>query len=182
MIRDQLEERGVTDPRVLEAMCSMPRHPFVPDALRRCRLWRPSTSHRPRTDDFAAVYRCDDDPVAGASPGRQDPRDWDRLGLSGRGPHATGAPRVHHRDRRAPCRAGEKTSADARLRSCWAIRTGKSPRSTDRRWREPFSGGGRRWARASWSWGAVASRAFLTSSSEASRRKLPGSVKSRSSS
>ncbi len=34
MLRERLEERGITDPRVLEAMRSVPRHLFVPDALR----------------------------------------------------------------------------------------------------------------------------------------------------
>jgi protein-L-isoaspartate(D-aspartate) O-methyltransferase len=34
MIRDPIEERGVTDPRVLEAMQAVPRHLFVPEALR----------------------------------------------------------------------------------------------------------------------------------------------------
>ena len=32
MVRDQIEERGVRDPRVLEAMRAVPRHEFVPPA------------------------------------------------------------------------------------------------------------------------------------------------------
>jgi protein-L-isoaspartate(D-aspartate) O-methyltransferase len=32
MVRDQIEARGVRDPRVLEAMRTVPRHRFVPDA------------------------------------------------------------------------------------------------------------------------------------------------------
>lgn len=34
MIRDQIEARGVTDPSVLKAMASVPRHLFVPESLR----------------------------------------------------------------------------------------------------------------------------------------------------
>lgn len=34
MVRDQIEERGVSDPRVLDAMRTVPRHLFVPKALR----------------------------------------------------------------------------------------------------------------------------------------------------
>ncbi len=34
MVQDQLEVRGITDPRVLEAMRSVPRHLFVPAPLR----------------------------------------------------------------------------------------------------------------------------------------------------
>jgi protein-L-isoaspartate(D-aspartate) O-methyltransferase len=34
MVRQQIEERGVRDPRVLEAMRAVPRHRFVPDDLR----------------------------------------------------------------------------------------------------------------------------------------------------
>ncbi len=33
MVRDQIEARGVRDPRVLEAMRTVPRHLFVPDEL-----------------------------------------------------------------------------------------------------------------------------------------------------
>ncbi len=35
MVRDQIERRGVVDPRVLRAMESVPRHLFVPEAFRR---------------------------------------------------------------------------------------------------------------------------------------------------
>jgi protein-L-isoaspartate(D-aspartate) O-methyltransferase len=35
MIRDQLQARGIRDPRVLEAMRRVPRHRFVPEDLRR---------------------------------------------------------------------------------------------------------------------------------------------------
>jgi protein-L-isoaspartate(D-aspartate) O-methyltransferase len=35
MVRSQIEDRGVSDPRVLEAMRSVPRHRFVPDDYRR---------------------------------------------------------------------------------------------------------------------------------------------------
>ena len=34
MVRDQLEVRGIRDPRVLEAMRRVPRHAFVPESLR----------------------------------------------------------------------------------------------------------------------------------------------------
>jgi protein-L-isoaspartate(D-aspartate) O-methyltransferase len=34
MVRDQIEARGVRDPRVLDAMRRVPRHLFVPDAVR----------------------------------------------------------------------------------------------------------------------------------------------------
>jgi len=34
MVREQLEPRGITDPRVLEAMRRVPRHLFVPEELR----------------------------------------------------------------------------------------------------------------------------------------------------
>ena len=34
MVRDQIERRGVREPRVLEAMRTVPRHLFVPEALR----------------------------------------------------------------------------------------------------------------------------------------------------
>lgn len=34
MVQDQIEERGVSDPRVLAAMRKIPRHEFVPPALR----------------------------------------------------------------------------------------------------------------------------------------------------
>jgi protein-L-isoaspartate(D-aspartate) O-methyltransferase len=34
MVRDQIEARGVRDPRVLEAMRRVPRHLFVPDTVR----------------------------------------------------------------------------------------------------------------------------------------------------
>ncbi len=34
MVRDQIEARGVSDPRVLDAMRTVPRHLFVPEALR----------------------------------------------------------------------------------------------------------------------------------------------------
>ena len=34
MVKDQIEERGVADPRVLQAMRKVPRHEFVPPALR----------------------------------------------------------------------------------------------------------------------------------------------------
>jgi protein-L-isoaspartate(D-aspartate) O-methyltransferase len=34
MVREQLEARGIRDPRVLAAMASVPRHEFVPEALR----------------------------------------------------------------------------------------------------------------------------------------------------
>jgi protein-L-isoaspartate(D-aspartate) O-methyltransferase len=34
MVRDQVERRGVRDPRVLEAMRTVPRHRFVPEPLR----------------------------------------------------------------------------------------------------------------------------------------------------
>src|SRR5467141_3468131 len=34
MVRDQIERRGVRDPRVLRAMSTVPRHRFVPEALR----------------------------------------------------------------------------------------------------------------------------------------------------
>jgi protein-L-isoaspartate(D-aspartate) O-methyltransferase len=34
MVRDQIERRGVRDPRVLEAMRAVPRHLFVPESLR----------------------------------------------------------------------------------------------------------------------------------------------------
>jgi protein-L-isoaspartate(D-aspartate) O-methyltransferase len=34
MVRDQIERRGVRDPRVLAAMRAVPRHAFVPSALR----------------------------------------------------------------------------------------------------------------------------------------------------
>ena len=34
MVHDQIEERGVTDPRVLEAMRAVPRYRFVPETLR----------------------------------------------------------------------------------------------------------------------------------------------------
>lgn len=34
MVRDQIEERGVTEERVLEAMSAVPRHMFVPESLR----------------------------------------------------------------------------------------------------------------------------------------------------
>lgn len=33
MVREQLQPRGITDPRVLEVMNSVPRHLFVDDAL-----------------------------------------------------------------------------------------------------------------------------------------------------
>jgi len=35
MVEEQLRERGVSDPRVLEAMAEIPREHFVPDRLRR---------------------------------------------------------------------------------------------------------------------------------------------------
>src|SRR5207248_1464523 len=35
MVRDQLQARGITDPRVLQAMQRVPRHPFVVDELRK---------------------------------------------------------------------------------------------------------------------------------------------------
>lgn len=35
MVREQIEPRGVTDPRVLAAMQTVPRHRFVPDHLRK---------------------------------------------------------------------------------------------------------------------------------------------------
>ncbi|MCG8529132.1 MAG: protein-L-isoaspartate O-methyltransferase, partial [Desulfovibrionales bacterium] len=34
MVQEQLERRGITDPRVLTAMQAVPRHEFVQDALR----------------------------------------------------------------------------------------------------------------------------------------------------
>lgn len=34
MVREQIERRGVRDPRVLAAMATVPRHLFVPEALR----------------------------------------------------------------------------------------------------------------------------------------------------
>ncbi len=34
MVRRQIEARGITDPRVLEAMRAVPRHLFVPEAVR----------------------------------------------------------------------------------------------------------------------------------------------------
>jgi len=34
MVRDQIEKRGVRDPRVLAAMASVPRHLFVPESYR----------------------------------------------------------------------------------------------------------------------------------------------------
>lgn len=34
MVREQIERRGVSNPRVLQAMRSVPRHEFVPDDLR----------------------------------------------------------------------------------------------------------------------------------------------------
>src|SRR5437867_4240791 len=34
MVRDQIERRGVKDPRILQAMMTVPRHLFVPEALR----------------------------------------------------------------------------------------------------------------------------------------------------
>lgn len=36
---DQIAARGVTDPRVLEAMRAVPRHEFVPDAIRGDAYW-----------------------------------------------------------------------------------------------------------------------------------------------
>ena len=33
MVKEQIEARGVTNPRVLEAMRAVPRHEFVPKAL-----------------------------------------------------------------------------------------------------------------------------------------------------
>lgn len=33
MVRDQIERRGIHDPRVLQAMCSVPRHRFVPSSM-----------------------------------------------------------------------------------------------------------------------------------------------------
>ncbi len=35
MVREQIQERGVSDPRVLEAMRTVPRHRFVPEELAR---------------------------------------------------------------------------------------------------------------------------------------------------
>lgn len=34
MVREQIEQRGITDPRILEAMRRVPRHLFVPEPLR----------------------------------------------------------------------------------------------------------------------------------------------------
>jgi protein-L-isoaspartate(D-aspartate) O-methyltransferase len=34
MVREQIEARGVSDPSVLEALRSVPRHEFVPDEYR----------------------------------------------------------------------------------------------------------------------------------------------------
>ena len=34
MVREQIERRGIRDPRVLEAMRRVPREAFVPEALR----------------------------------------------------------------------------------------------------------------------------------------------------
>ncbi len=34
MVRNQIEKRGVTDPRILRAMCEIPRAGFVPEELR----------------------------------------------------------------------------------------------------------------------------------------------------
>jgi len=39
MVADQIAARGVADPRVLEAMRAVPRHEFVPDAVRGDAYW-----------------------------------------------------------------------------------------------------------------------------------------------
>ena len=40
MVREQIEARGVRDPRVLAALRAVPRHRFVPEAWRERRLRR----------------------------------------------------------------------------------------------------------------------------------------------
>ena len=52
MVREQLSQRGIRDPRVLAAFDRVPRHCYVPEALRPLRVCRPPAGHRRGTRLF----------------------------------------------------------------------------------------------------------------------------------
>ena len=56
MVVEQLEQRGIHDPRVLEAMEWVPRHEFVPRKLLETGVQRSGTSHRLRANNLAAIH------------------------------------------------------------------------------------------------------------------------------
>ncbi len=57
MVRLQIERRGVRNRAVLQAMRDVPRHLFVPEALRQVRLRGSPAADRPWADDLAALHR-----------------------------------------------------------------------------------------------------------------------------
>ena len=61
MVARQIAARGVTDPRVLDAMRQVPREAFVAEGLRGVRLRGQPAADRARADHLAALHRRADD-------------------------------------------------------------------------------------------------------------------------
>ena len=65
MVEEQFLSRDITDPRVLEAMLSVPRHVFVPEEHQAAGIPGQSTADRPVTNHLATLYRGFNDTDAG---------------------------------------------------------------------------------------------------------------------
>ena len=81
MVRTQLAARGIGDPRVLEAMRSVPRHEFVPEEFRRLRIRGFSVADWRGADDLATIYCGGDAGASGAAGEGSCARSRHRIGL-----------------------------------------------------------------------------------------------------
>jgi len=79
MVARLRDHYGIKDPRVLEAMRSVPRHFFVPEALQGD-LWRPCFADKREPDNLPALHRCQNDGVARIGRTKSSIGDWRRSG------------------------------------------------------------------------------------------------------
>ena len=97
MVEEQLVARGITDPRVLDAMRRVPRHLFVEEALRdRAYGDHPLPIGEEQTISQPYIVGPDD-LAAGARGHREGARGRHGLRLPDRGARRAGAPRLLHR-------------------------------------------------------------------------------------
>ena len=106
MVERQLRSRGVTDERVLDAMCRVPRERFVHGGRHRGRLCRRGPAHRLGPDHLPAVHRRPHDGAPPRHEGRPRPRGRHGLGLPDGDPRRARLPRDDDRAPRAIGRRG----------------------------------------------------------------------------